>query len=321
MKKKILIILCIIAAIGLIGFIVLKLMSKNAERHVETEKAVIISAKALALAFRTSEDSANKIYLNKTLQISGVVTGIDSNDNHQSILILENSGGINGVASTFKSILTGIQVGNMVQCKGICTGFLSNVTLSDCILISNTTGTTAVAVPVPKTVIPETEKKHADSIAVKPIKNYNTSKAQLTFDAGGGVEDIKAVNNQGEVTITGAGVIKCKVAVLGFTFSDALMQQHFNEEYLESGKYPTASFTGHINNIKEIDLEKDGTYSAEITGNLTMHGVTQRVNNTATLTIKSGRLSAQSKLDIKMADYKISTDATSSAVLTINCRF
>jgi polyisoprenoid-binding protein YceI len=111
------------------------------------------------------------------------------------------------------------------------------------------------------------------------------------------------------------------VPILGFKFSDALMQQHFNEEYLESSKYPVASFTGIITNIKDIDLEKDAVYTASVSGNLTMHGVTQKIVSKATLTMKGGKLSAQSFLDLKMADYKISTDATASAVLGISCSF
>ena len=321
MKKKIFIIIGIIVLIAAAGFIILKIMTKNAERHVETEKAIIVTARQLALAFGKTEDSANKAFLNKTLEVSGLVTTVDSNDNHQSVLLFQSNDGTAGVACTFKTKIENVQVGNTITCKGICTGFLSNVTITDCILINNVQGVQTIQLPKEAIDSPKIKKKTVDTIVSKKITTYNTSKAQIKFDAGGGVEDIKATNNQTEASISESGAIKFKVPMLGFKFSDALMQQHFNEEYVESSKFPTASFTGNIEKVSSIDFTKDGIHSAVVTGNLTMHGVTQKINTKATLTIKSGKLSAESNIDIKMADYKISTDATSAAVLTISCNF
>lgn len=322
MKKKLFILLGIIIALALIGFVILKIMTKNAERHVATEKGIVIDAASLAAAFNASEDSANKIYLNKTLEVSGTAVSIDSNDDHQPVILLKAPGNLPGILCTFQQQVNNVQPGSMVTIKGICTGFLSNVALTDCILLSS-------KAPVTDITVTDTLKKKTDTVAtVNPgpvttnsVQVYSTSKAQISLDAGGGVEDIKAVNSQADATITSDGNIKFKVAILGFKFSDALMQEHFNNSYLESKKYPTASFTGKIGNMKDIDLAKDGTYNVNVSGDLTMHGITQKISTPATLVVRNGKLSAKSSLKVKMDDYKISDDATESAVLSISANF
>jgi polyisoprenoid-binding protein YceI len=323
MKKKLLILLAIVIAVVIIGFIVLKIMTKNAERHVETEKGIVITAAQLVTAFNTSEDSANKQYLNKTLELTGIVASVDTNENHQSVILLKTPEASTGVLCTFKKNIGSVKVGNTITCKGICTGFLSNVTVTDGVLLSVESIQAVVTIDTSKLIPPPPPPTPVikDTVQAKTIKVFSTTKAQIQFDAGGGVEDIKASNNQAEASITTEGVVKFKLAVLGFKFSDALMQEHFNDSYLESKKYPTASFAGTITNIKDIDLVKDGTYKATVTGNLTMHGITQRITTGATLTVQNGKLKAQSSLTVKMDDYKISNDATSSAVLTITANF
>jgi polyisoprenoid-binding protein YceI len=321
MKKKLLILLAIVIAVAAIGFVVLKIMTKNAERHVEIEKGIVIDAAQLVTAFNISEDSANKQYLNKTLELTGPVASVDTNENHQSVILLKTPEASTGVLCTFKKNIGNVKVGNTITCKGICTGFLSNITVTDGILLSVESIQAVVTIDTNKLtpVPPPTPVK--DTLQAKAIKTFSTTKAQIQFDAGGGVEDIKAANNQAEASITTEGVVKFKLAILGFKFSDALMQEHFNDSYLESKKYPTAAFSGAITNIKDIDLAKDGTYKAAVTGNLTMHGITQKIITNATLTVQNGKLKAQSSLTLKMDDYKISNDATSSAVLAIMANF
>ena len=100
------------------------------------------------------------------------------------------------------------------------------------------------------------------------------------------------------------------------------MQTHFNEEYVESEKYPRASFTGTIQNIKSIDFTKDGKYSAKVVGSLTMHGVTKPVQTTATLNIRKGSIAATATMSISMSDFKIDASAVTEKVdLEINCNY
>ncbi len=326
MKKKILIAIAILAVLALGAFIVLKIMTRNAERHVETEKGIKIEATDLAAAYAVNEDSANKVYLDKTIELTGTIIQADSNENQQTVVIFNGGEGKPGISCTFKTKIGNPKPFSTLTCKGICTGMLSNVLMKDCIIVgfgheglkkNNRADTSAPKKDSLKPVL----KPLADSPAVVKTLSYKSTKGLVKFDAGGGVEDIKATNTQLDATISQEGSFKFRVAILGFKFPDALMQKHFNEEYLESGKYPTASYTGVISNIKEIDLLKDGTYKASVTGNMQIHGVTQKLNTTGTITVAKGKISVQSSLDIKLADYQISTDATSAATITVNCNF
>jgi len=66
---------------------------------------------------------------------------------------------------------------------------------------------------------------------------------------------------------TESGDFVFRVLIRSFEFEKALMQEHFNENYLESHKFPNASFQGKVTNLSEIDFTKDGTYEATVEGN------------------------------------------------------
>jgi polyisoprenoid-binding protein YceI len=74
---------------------------------------------------------------------------------------------------------------------------------------------------------------------------------------------------------------------------------------MESDKYPKADFRGTITNLSEINFAKDGTYPAKVAGKLTMHGVTNEVNETGTITVKGKEASLKAKFTAKLHDYKI----------------
>ena len=118
-----------------------------------------------------------------------------------------------------------------------------------------------------------------------------------------------------------------QVLVTGFKFKKALMQEHFNENYMESSKFPKASFQGKIADPSRVDFTRDGTYNVDITGNLTMHGVTKPVTIPAVIRIVDKKLSGESKFDVKLADYKIkvpsvvSQQVSESVSLTVSCRY
>ena len=74
---------------------------------------------------------------------------------------------------------------------------------------------------------------------------------------------------------------------------------------MESVKFPKAIFKGKITNLSDINWTKDGKYSAKISGDLTIHGVTKSISTTADLVIKSGKVDADAKFNIQVADYKL----------------
>jgi polyisoprenoid-binding protein YceI len=134
-----------------------------------------------------------------------------------------------------------------------------------------------------------------------------TKNARIRFYSETPMEKIEAINNQVNSALdVSTGDFVFKVLIKSFEFEKALMQEHFNENYMESGKYPNATFSGKISNFKDINFSKDGSYNATVEGNLTMHGVTKKVTEKGTIEVKGGKIVAKSTFNIKPQDYNIS---------------
>ena len=93
------------------------------------------------------------------------------------------------------------------------------------------------------------------------------------------------------------------VPITTFKFPNSLMEEHFNENYLESDKYPKATLRGKIN--EKLDFKKDGINKVTTNCNVTIHGVTKQYAIPGTLTIKGDEIHLVSKFDVKLADHKI----------------
>ena len=81
------------------------------------------------------------------------------------------------------------------------------------------------------------------------------------------------------------------------------MQEHFNENYMESEKYPMGTFKGKI--MEVIDYTKNGTYDVTAKGQLTLHGVTLPRDLKGKLTVENQKISLISSFEVKLVDYKI----------------
>ncbi len=137
---------------------------------------------------------------------------------------------------------------------------------------------------------------------------FFTKTAKVEFDCTpvNPVEKIDAINNEATSFLNKAtGDVVFAVLVKSFRFEKALMEEHFNENYLESGKFPKAEFKGKITNLADVNFAKDGDYAIKVSGNLTMHGVTQVVTADGTISIKGGKIHAKSKFSVKLADFKV----------------
>ncbi len=120
------------------------------------------------------------------------------------------------------------------------------------------------------------------------------------------VEDIEAHNHQSvSILDKETGDIQFSLLVKSFEFEKKLMQEHFNENYMESDEFPKASFNGKIINLNSIDFEKDGIYKANVEGSLTIHGVTKNITTAAMLTIKNKKVSAKSEFILVPKNYNI----------------
>jgi polyisoprenoid-binding protein YceI len=159
-------------------------------------------------------------------------------------------------------------------------------------------------------------------------QKFYTKNGLVSFYSKAPVEDIQADNNEVlSVINTATGDVQFSLLNTGFHFKKALMEEHFNEDYMESDKYPKSTFKGKITNLSEVNFTKDGTYNVTVAGDLTMHGVTNKVTATGTITIKGGAISATSKFKIQLADYKITipsvvkNNIAETIEITVSCSY
>lgn len=130
--------------------------------------------------------------------------------------------------------------------------------------------------------------------------------SHIWFSASTPLEDIVAHNRQAvSILDPSNGSLAFNLLVKSFEFKVALMQEHFNENYLESDKYPKSTFQGKINNNADINYRKNGTYKAEVSGDLTIHNVTKPVTTSGTVDVKDGIVTAKAQFIVKPVDYDI----------------
>lgn len=139
-----------------------------------------------------------------------------------------------------------------------------------------------------------------------PAGRYLTKTGNVTFFSATPIEDIEARHAAvAAVVDVPAGQLAFSLLVTGFAFKRALMQEHFNENYLESDKFPKATFSGRFAGADAAALATPGPHAVQATGDLTMHGVTRRVSVPATLEIKNRQLLAVATFAVATADYGI----------------
>jgi polyisoprenoid-binding protein YceI len=144
------------------------------------------------------------------------------------------------------------------------------------------------------------------SVSVNAQKQ-KTSKSHIKFFSRTPAEDIEANNYASVGTIDPAtGDIVFSVPMQSFEFEKALMQEHFNsKKFLNTKANPKSKLIGKISNVDAINFSKDGTYEAEVTGDLTINGVTKPITEKATVVVKDGKINLNSKFNLTLADYEI----------------
>lgn len=137
-------------------------------------------------------------------------------------------------------------------------------------------------------------------------QKFMTKNGYIGFFSHTPMEDIKGDNNQvASVLDTSTGDLVFQVLIKSFHFDRALMEEHFNENYLESDKFPKSTFTGKITNLSSVNLSKNGSYDVVVEGDMTIHGATNKVSAKGTLEVTAGGINANSKFLINPEDYKI----------------
>ena len=137
-------------------------------------------------------------------------------------------------------------------------------------------------------------------------QKFMTKNGFISFYSHTPMEDIKADNNQvvGVLDIS-TGEMVFQALIKSFHFDRALMEEHFNENYMESDKIPKSVFKGKITNLASVDFTKNGTYNVTVEGDLTIHDVTNKISTKGTIEVVSGGINANSKFNIVPEDYKI----------------
>jgi len=141
-----------------------------------------------------------------------------------------------------------------------------------------------------------------------------TTSAVINFDATTPIDALPRAENKTVIASldTKSGTIAFEAAIKSFAFSNPKIQEHFNSKgWMDSDQFATATFKGSITYLKAVKFNKDGTYAVDVTGDLTMHGITQPVSAKGSITVSgSGKVSLDtSEFTVKIEDYKVSGGA------------
>ncbi len=140
--------------------------------------------------------------------------------------------------------------------------------------------------------------------SVAAQKNYSTSTAVVRFIAVDD-NDIDATNKKAVSRLQANGDLSFIMLMKDFTFDMDKMQEHFNEEYVESDKFPRAFFNGKIINFSSVNFKKDGVYPITVTGNMQVHGVNKAMQTNGSIEIKGGNPIATAKFTVTLKDFGI----------------
>jgi hypothetical protein len=155
---------------------------------------------------------------------------------------------------------------------------------------------------------------------------YYTKSGKISFFSTTAAENISAVNKSAVCLLDPkTGDLQFAVLMKGFEFRKALMQEDFNRDYVESTKFPKSEFKGQITNNSSVNYTTNGTYNVNVSGKLTVHGVTRNVETSGTITVKDGKLNTNSVFNVVYADYNISIpkiykdNIANSIKVTVEC--
>jgi len=134
-----------------------------------------------------------------------------------------------------------------------------------------------------------------------------SSKSHIKFFSSTPAEDIVASNTASVSTINkSTGKVVFSVPMQGFEFDKRLMQRHFNnDKFLDTKTFPKSKLKGKITNLDEIDFSKDGTYNADVEGELTIKGESNLVKEKGKVIVKDGQVNVYSQFNVTLVDYGI----------------
>jgi polyisoprenoid-binding protein YceI len=145
-------------------------------------------------------------------------------------------------------------------------------------------------------------------------QKWGTRTGQISFFSAAKMEDITATNKKVSAVVdAAAGTVAVSLDMRDFHFRRSLMEEHFNENYVESEKFPKADFRGKIENAETVKWTVDGVYPIAVNGTLTIHGITKPAVVPLTLVIKDGKAGVSGKFPLKLSDYNVKIPTILSA--------
>lgn len=145
-------------------------------------------------------------------------------------------------------------------------------------------------------------------VTVHAQDKFFTKSGKIVFDATSpkSPENILGVNKTVTCVLDiKTGALQFAVLMKGFEFEKALMQEHFNENYVESNKFPKAEFRGAIADPSFVNVGKEGVYVVKVKGKLTIHGETKDVECEGKITVKGGKVQAVAAFSVVLSDYGV----------------
>ncbi|WP_374164464.1 YceI family protein [Arcticibacter sp. MXS-1] len=134
--------------------------------------------------------------------------------------------------------------------------------------------------------------------------SYVCRNARIMLFSEAPLEDIAATSGKGTSVYNPAtGDLAFSVPIRSFAFEKSLMQEHFNENYMESDKFPNASFRGKV--LEKIDVSKDGIYPVKASGVLEVHGVKQNRTIDGKVQVNKGAVRLSSTFNVRCKDHQI----------------
>jgi len=131
-KNKIISIIAFIAAIAFSAYYYIFIYSSNNHRQVQSEIGIVITSDSLVAKYQADENLANSLYLNKAVVVTGNLLSVDKNQEGKTTLVLGRADSFSNVSVTMISNSPITQkVGEFITIKGLCTGALSDVVITD----------------------------------------------------------------------------------------------------------------------------------------------------------------------------------------------
>jgi hypothetical protein len=143
------------------------------------------------------------------------------------------------------------------------------------------------------------------SLASQAQTIYQTKTGKVSFFSRTPVEDIDAHHSTVEARLASSGQLVVMLLVKGFVFQNELMGQHFQDNHLESSKYPKAAFMGQLVDASAVNFAKDGSYPVQAKGSLQLHGVKKDVVMNGQVVVKNGKPQLKATFPIKLTDYNV----------------